>query len=110
MINVRIFSVGASGGIPPPHDQMIPFVSPASRIMLITPASTSAGVPMASTSLGGRLPSRMTPSPASLPHLRYRVVEAEVKKIYADFPEVTGSDLALPHHCGRIPLLGLNVL
>jgi len=44
--------------MPPPHDQMILFSSETERIMLMTPASTSAGVPIASTSLGGRLPSR----------------------------------------------------
>jgi len=52
-----IFSVGTSGGMPPPQERMIRLLSSSGARAILTLSATSSGVPCARTSRGGMFPS-----------------------------------------------------
>jgi hypothetical protein len=60
------FSAGVLGAVPPPHDTMMRRESSIGRSISATARRTSLGVPWASTSRGGMLPSKTTDGPAAV--------------------------------------------
>ena len=79
-----------SRGMPPPQDQMIRLFSAPNgtfpRLLIRLPP---AYLPCASTSLGGRFPSKVTTG--KLPHLLQAVLKCKVKEVDTHIRKVRGT-------------------